>query len=1418
MRPASSSRLRITALLSVLALAATTLLGATDPDPRLEGLGELPDLLDYGIQGEGPDRVQDLDARGGSVAPTSAQRELAASLGATVRWNAFGTPQVLLAADAPFSEASDAEPVDVARAFVDRHRALFRLSADAVAALAVERESPLYDAPDLVRVYRDGAEPANPDIATVVTFRQRFGDLPTVEDGLLTVGVDRHGQVVWVSSSATGDEQVSGEVVLDPVTAVRTAADDAGLDHLGALTLLDDLGTRGEKLLRAAGVHDPQRARLAALPTPTDGVRLVWEVTLLDTELHAHSHATPHAFESYLDAATGEVLLRRNRVDHLAEGAATAVTAFDDPLGLGLPVTLPDTFEGSTTPAGCGPKHGPFDAPEGTAQITVAVATLVPDGLDDDITVQLFAADDPDVVVADQDLLTSPEVLTYAPSGGVPAGGYLVQVCPYTATAGPIAYAGVFAASELGGGGGATFRDPTWRVFPTNPNFVTSPDASADVRELWCWLGDDPSCTDAQANLASRLPWDANALGGLPSFTTDGNNASTAISNASFLTPDTIVQRPVSPTREYDFVWEDRWNRSGCDPSAFVTGNDEDASVTNLFVMHNRMHDWSYHLGFTEVNANLQKHNFGNTGPERENDPEIGQAQAGRLTFNGRDNANQITLPDGIPGITNQYLWQPLAGAFYGTCTDGAYDMAIVAHEYAHAISGRMTAGPDTTLGATQGQTESWSDLAFAEYFRGFSLVASPDANPYALAPYTTGNLERGIRNYAMNDSPLNYSNLDYDGNGTTSPHADGEIWSAVNFDISELLNRDHDARFPSGDAALQRSCALGERPADVCPGNRRWAQLMFDGLLLQPASPSMVDSRDAMLAADLLRFDGENQATLWDGFAARGLGETASTTGASDRMPTPGWTSPLRDDHGTVTFTAADTGSGTPEVFEVYVGDYEARMTPVADTDPETERGDTERFAPGTYRGVLRADGFGTTRFRFTVEPGERTVAVPVRRNLASASNGATASGDGVNLEALIDDTEGTNWASLSSEGTASEGLGEGRQVEGRQVTVHLGDAPTAVTEVAVSAALRPTDGDDEGGDTGSQSRFSALRSFEILTCDASVTGGCEDEGDFDLVLTSPDDAFPGTRPRPTVSDLSLRRFELTPSEATHVRLRVLTSQCTGGPEYQREANPTNDPLFDPDCDTEDPSPDRAVLSPPVHEVRAAELQVFGPATLDPSTPGEDDGVGPGAPGGGTPGGGTPGDGRPGQPGGPRDGCFERGPSFDDDPRSLVTCLVELGLVQGFPDGTFRPALAVSRRHQVAVLVRYLDAIDALEGDRSDDPAQRLVDAGILRGDEDGDLKLGAPISRGQFVSLLARSLDHAGLDLPEDGPRFEDSGDGVHDRPARRVAAAGLLSGYPDGTARLNQQISRRQMATVLWRSVEHAREDRPGAFPED
>ncbi len=1207
---------------------------------------QTPPFEAYGFQGEGFARVRNVDRREGRLAPTAAQKAVAADLGATaVRWNAFGTPHVLINHNGYLSPPRAGEAVDVARGFVRDHAQLFRLDAAGVDALEVLRDSPLYDAPDLGRVYREGKPAANPDVAHVVLFRQSFGDLHAGLDGLLIVGVQRDGRVAWVSSSVTGDDVVTGDQRLDAATAIQAAATDVGLE-LGALREVatpDDTWTTFDSELAA----DVQRARLIALPTPRDGLRRAWEVTLLDSNLDEHGN--PTAFISFVDAETGTVWQRQNQVEHFAEGLRPPLTA---------------------------QTNGPED---------------------------------------DED------------------GDFL----------------------------------PTWRVFPANPPFPFSETPSRDTRVLWCWDSsrNPEECREQQRNTASRVPWDVR-VGSGPTFTTDGNNASTAISEASPFTPDTAFDRPISPTRSFDFSWNNSWFESKCNPTRFSTTalsrNDEAAATTNLFVMHNRMHDWSYYLGFTEVNSNLQQDNFGNTESERENDPEIGQSQAGRLSVLGRDNANQITLQDGIAPITNQYLWEPLAGAFYSPCVDGAYDMAVVAHEYTHAISNRMIAGPDVGTGDSQGQTESWSDLGFAEYFRSFNIDSAKGVDPFVLGPYVTGDTTSAIRNYAMNNSPLNYSDLEYDGNGLTSPHANGEIWSAVNFDISADLNRKYDDKFPSTDVDLQEACARGERAADECPGNRRWAQLMFDGFLLQPDDSTMVDSRDAMLAADRLRFDGDNQFELWDSFARRGLGKSAFSRpinqgefpnnfifGAErdDFDPRPGFNSPLRANEARVTFTAGRSGA---DKMQIFVGDYEARVTPIADTVSKTKKiDDTAFFVPGTYHFIARADGFGAHRFKLRLRPNENLVVeAPLRRNHASQSSGATITGDGVNLDRIIDDTEATNWASRENDAGKSPNE-EGRQVEGRQVTVEL-NRPRRVTNVQVSAvlnggcstALLTGNCDAEEDDVGSQNRFSALRSFNIFTCDATSGDDCSRKKGYKRVFASADDAFPSARPRPKVPDFLLRPFDVRDSRATHVRLVVRDNQCTGAPDYQGDVNPVNDPVFPTaDCDTDAFSPGEAgprpVLDPPENIVRAAELQVFS-----------------------------------------------------EEPRTRIArnCA-------DAPKATeYRDRNKARQAH-----VRNVDCV---------------IYTGIAVGSRRNGEKFYEPladVTRAQMASFIANTLVESGLgDKLRSGggaAEFSDIRDNTHRRNINRLARSGIVNGTGGNRYSPKASVSRDQMATFLVQAAEFA-----------
>ena len=134
-----------------------------------------------------------------------------------------------------------------------------------------------------------------------------------------------------------------------------------------------------------------------------------------------------------------------------------------------------------------------------------------------------------------------------------------------------------------------------------------------------------------------------------------GTTRSPAEAWFSPLTPGPTGYRPFSADRNYVFPWGNAWFTSDCSANNLVPGMGYDisAAITNLFVMHNRMHDWSYHLGFTEQNWNRRSPTSAHVAAARTT-PVLGNAQAGAVnggfpSYLGRDNANMISLPDGVP-------------------------------------------------------------------------------------------------------------------------------------------------------------------------------------------------------------------------------------------------------------------------------------------------------------------------------------------------------------------------------------------------------------------------------------------------------------------------------------------------------------------------------------------------------------------------------------------------------------------------------------------------------------------------------------------------------------------------------------------------------------------------------------------------
>ena len=1127
--------------------------------------------------------LADYDSRTGKIAPTSAQRAHARRLvgNARVRWNRFGTPSSIVRHGKFLARGIRGKNAAVAaRWYLNRHRALFGLQS--LDGLVLESSNRL--------VGSNGY---------AVNFRQVFKGIPTSESGLVTVGVvgskARGWRVAHVSSSLTRATTLAGIVTLSAADGWARAARASRMTR-SVVNILTRKRMGGVTRLRVAGLDSPQTVRLVAFPTVREGLLPAYEALVVDGK-------AGKAYRSYVDARNGRLLARQNLVHNAASGlrlTAVTVTPFSG--------TLP------TADAGC-VTHPPFAVGAGVRALSGFVTSTNPAT---DLVFELYRVGPPDVLLIHADGGFQPEGFRYAPAGGVPPGSYYVKVCDFPGGGGPPeprTYNGTITIDD-------TPAPPAywakWETFPAHPNpgpFSLQTDPwgrpALDIRETWCWR-DATGCDKVVGNLLSRSPWDHDLVTDLPTFTTMGNNAEAASNWAHQSAPVPPRFSPTSPVRDYTYPWGDVWNQTDCASAGTVPGVsiDVSAAVTNLFVAHNRMHDWAYGLGFNEVNWNGQKRNFGLTEAWQQGDPVTGNAQAGAgiptpAGFVARNNANMATLADGLSSITNMYLWQPSAGSFYPPCADGDFDVPIIGHEYGHMIENRMIGKGLTRQGGHAGMMgESHGDLFGMEYVNSNGFVPVAGENRYAVGAYATGNQSRAIRNYGMNMptaggdpqpgkqlliDTLNFGSMGYDVTGP-QVHADGEIWSRTNFNIRERLIEKYDDDYPADDQELQTECAEGITPAHRCPGNRRWIQLVFDAMLLMPVNPTMLQARDAALAADLMRFGGANQKEMWLGYAQGGMGVNASATSENDFDPVPDF-EPVGSKAVTVRFKA-ENDDGDPINARIYVGHYEARVSPIADTNPTTSGpinlDDTAKFAPAKYEFVAHAPGYGHVRFDLDLRSSHwhkhknksRTVEIEFPTNWASATSGATVTtpNAGATVAGLIDDTEGTQWTANADNftGTPTPGSpGGALSVDGKQATVDLaGSEAIRVRYVQVSAHIGPNSG-----------RFAPVRQFELWACD-SHRSNCATDAGFSKVYTSSIDAFPGDPPRPVAPHLILRKFDTPDFKATHVRFVVKHNQCTGGAGFQgdQDADPNNNP----DCDSNVPGNSARNF------VRTAELQVF--------------------------------------------------------------------------------------------------------------------------------------------------------------------------------------------------------------------------------
>lgn len=200
---------------------------------------------------------------------------------------------------------------------------------------------------------------------------------------------------------------------------------------------------------------------------------------------------------------------------------------------------------------------------------------------------------------------------------------------------------------------------------------------------------------------------------------------------------------------------------------------------------------------------------------------------------------------------------------------DGSLDNGIVVHEYGHGISNRLTGDGYSCLSTTSTKEqmgEGWSDF--------FALMLTNQ-------PGDTKEVARGIGTFASSEPisglgirPAKYSpdfavnNYTYGAtnsmgtNASPTVHSIGFVWATMLWDLHWKF--------------AEKYGYSSDVMANTTNGSTKVLQLVTDGLKLQPCSPTFIDGRNAILAADAAA-GGADKCMIWDVFAKRGLGVNAS-------------------------------------------------------------------------------------------------------------------------------------------------------------------------------------------------------------------------------------------------------------------------------------------------------------------------------------------------------------------------------------------------------------------------------------------------------------------------------------------------------------------------------------------------------------
>lgn len=437
------------------------------------------------------------------------------------------------------------------------------------------------------------------------------------------------------------------------------------------------------------------------------------------------------------------------------------------------------------------------------------------------------------------------------------------------------------------------YTQPQGKVFERAPNDLQDPNISSPVQPTLVPFTGDP--------VASPIGWVTDNP--VACEETAGNNVFLASYWGVEAGAGFFNLFPCEEGAHFEYPWARDY--TDCSFKNFTkrirechqVGQDPLLAGTNLFYHTNRIHDVLFSLGFDESWGNFQEVNFGGD-PNALGGDAIEILSSGGVHAGLECNARFFPNPDGerawiemgmfstdpnVPGCTNL---RPRVRN-----VDSSLDPDIIYHEYGHGMSTRIVGIVSMDPGTSAGLLgEGWSDFIAIQIL---SDPAAPGDEGDPNRPFLYGGYEisGGGRRYPYSVdegvNPLTFDNLCETG---CRIHDDGEIWANMLWEVRYRLIQDH----------------------GFAVGKEKMGFLLVDSMknLSGAGPPDMLTARDAILAADGVRYLAENCTSIWEAFTERGLGPAADFADPNEQQPLSDY-GPLADSDGDGTIDICESGGG---------------------------------------------------------------------------------------------------------------------------------------------------------------------------------------------------------------------------------------------------------------------------------------------------------------------------------------------------------------------------------------------------------------------------------------------------------------------------------------------------------------------------